>query len=649
MDRVFQKDGYLSNMIPSYEYRNEQYVMADFILEQLYEAKNAIIEAGTGTGKTLAYLIPSILYCLKNNRKLAVSTETKTLQKQLVDKDIPIVKEIFNNYFNMDFSYSLCLGSSNYPCRMRFEAILQSGRIHARDLKKIKQVNSLFNSNKIFTNFDVKLPGFLWNEIRREGDSCNAYKCRFAAICAYQMARKEWSQSHLLVMNHYLFFSNIAAGKSYLPKCDLVIFDEAHSIEDIAASQIGFKLGYGDLLEIFNRFVGDKKQHLLAGIIRNDALRSRCLQSIQEIVKAINSFFADIRKLIPAEKNYIRIREPIPFGNSLVDMLKEYMTLMAEAGDGIDDDNPLRIEFDIARGKLFAYLENLALFMYQHNANYVYWIEREPETLHGDLYLRGQPVDVSEVFNREVVRCYDSSMLVSATLAIDGDFTYIIKRLGIENHKTLLLESSFDYKAQVVLYVAKDIADPGNDEYNEQASTVAAEIISKLKGNCLMLFTSYKTLRDVRNIIGKLIDFTIYSQDLLVATDAVDRYMKDNNTVLMGTHSFWQGLDLYGDLVRGVIMMKLPFSVPESPPVEAKMERLSAAGENPFYGYQIPEAVIRFKQGFGRLIRSSTDRGIVAILDTRIVKKQYGKFFLNSIPECNIVYSLQELMDAYFF
>ena len=373
------------------------------------------------------------------------------------------------------------------------------------------------------------------------------------------------------------------------------------------------------------------------------------MQSIQEIVKAINSFYADIRKLIPAEKNYIRIKEPIPFGNSLVDMLKEYMTLMAEAGDGIDDDNSLRIDFDIARGKLFAYLENLALFMYQHNANYVYWIEREPETLHGDLYLRGQPVDISEVFNREVVRCYDSSMLVSATLAIDGDFSYIIKRLGIENHKTLLLESSFDYKAQVVLYVAKDIADPGNDEYNEQASTIAAEIISKLKGNCLMLFTSYKTLRDVRNIIGKLIDFTIYSQDLLVATDAVDRYVKDNNTVLMGTHSFWQGLDLYGDLVRGVIMMKLPFSVPESPPVEAKMERLAAAGENPFYGYQIPEAVIRFKQGFGRLIRSSTDRGIVAILDTRIVKKQYGKFFLKSIPECNIVYSLQELMDAYFY
>jgi len=532
---------------------------------------------------------------------------------------------------------------------MRFETALRNGVFQARGLKKIEKISRYFSRNKVFTNFDVNLPDYLWNEIKREGDSCNSFKCRYAAVCTYQMARKEWSQSHLLVMNHYLFFSNIASGKAYLPQSDLVVFDEAHSIEEIAASQIGFNLGHSEILEIFNRFHDDKNRQLLDRVVRNESLRSGCMESIREIIPAINSFYEEIRKLLSVEKNYARIKEPLPFGTPLVESMKRFMTLLAEAGDGIDDEDPWRIEFDIARGKIFNYLENLSLFVYQHNENYVYWIEREPDTLYGDLYLRGQPIDISELFHREIVTSYDSSIYVSATLAIDGDFSYIVGRLGIENHKTLLLESSFDYKTQAVLYLGRDIDDPGKDTYNAQASAAAAEIIKKLNANCLLLFTSYKTLRDMRNIISGLIDYTIYSQDVLPATAAVDQYMKDKNSVLMGTHSFWQGLDLYGDLVRGVLMMKLPFNVPDLPPVEARMELLAAAGENPFFHYQIPEAVIRFKQGFGRLIRSSTDRGIIAILDSRIVNKQYGKFFLKSVPECKIVYSLSELFEEYSF
>ncbi len=636
-------------MMPIYEYRPEQTAMADFIMERFCEAENGIIEAGTGTGKTLAYLIPSMLYCMENDKKLAVSTETKTLQKQLVDKDIPIIKDLLKKYFNIEFSFSLCLGSSNYPCRMRFEAALKKGVFHSRDLKKIEKIGRHFSRNKIFTNFDVNLPEYVWNEIKRENDSCNSFKCRFAAICSYQMARKEWSRSHLLIMNHYLFFSNIASGKSYLPQTDLVVFDEAHSVEEIAASQIGFKLGYREILEIINRLYDGKNRQLLEKAGINDSLRSRCAESIREIIPGINSFYEEIRKLVAVEKNYARIRDPLPFGVGLLEAMKKFMTLLAETGDGIDEEDPWRIEFDIARGRIFNYLENLSMFVYHHNENYVYWIEREPGALYGDLYLRGQPIDISELFHREVITCYDSSIYVSATLAIDKDFSYIIERLGIENHKTLLLESSFDYKKQAVLYVAKDMDDPGKGTYNAQASSAAVEIINKLNANCLLLFTSYKTLTEVRNLISGMIGYTIYSQDLLSATEAVEGYLNDKNSVLMGTHSFWQGLDLYGDLVRGVVMMKLPFNVPDSPPVEARMELLAAAGENPFYRYQVPEAVIRFKQGFGRLIRSNADRGIIAILDSRIASKQYGKFFLKSIPECKVVYSLPKLLEEYSF
>jgi ATP-dependent DNA helicase DinG len=447
-------------------------------------------------------------------------------------------------------------------------------------------------------------------------------------------------------MNHYLFFTNIASGKTYLPQSDIVIFDEAHSLEDIAASQLGFKLGYGEIMEIIGLFYGDKK-HGLAAAIEDESIRVEWISCIRQIAPEIGSFFEGMRKPVPADKNYIRIREPVPAGNGLVDLLKKFMLLVADAERIFDDEHPRRIEFDIARGKLFTYLEGLSSFVYQNNEACVYWIEREADVLLGDLFMRGQPVDISGIFQREIVTCYDSSIFVSATLAIGDDFSYIAGRLGIENYRALALQSSFDYRTQVVLYIARDIMDPGSEECNARASSDVAEIINYLRGNCLMLFTSYKMLRDIKRLLDTAIEYPVYSQDVLTSTDAFDRYVNDVNSVLMGTHSYWQGIDLPGDLVRGVIVMKLPFSVPDSPPVEAKMERIEAIGRSPFTALQVPEAVLRFKQGFGRLIRSGSDRGVVAVMDSRVLSKSYGKFFLKAIPECRMVHSLQELKDAY--
>jgi ATP-dependent DNA helicase DinG len=646
MQEVFGEHGYISRLIPSFEFRKEQVQMAEFILERLYDSGNAIIEAGTGTGKTLAYLVPAVMYALEQDKKIAISTETKALQKQLVDKDLPIVRELAKTFLDSDITYSLCLGSSNYPCRKRFETALLSGKFNAKELKKLEKVQKLFAGKKIFTYFDLGLPGHVWSEINREGETCNSYKCVFAPVCSYQMARKEWSQSTILVMNHYLFFTNIASGKTYLPQCEVVVFDEAHALEEIAASQMGFNLGYRELLEILALFKNDKKHHIIASI-GDDRLRSVCSESIKKITSEVTRFFETIRDRVRADRGYVRIPEPVPEGNTLVALLKDFLVHLAEAEKMFDEEHPLRIEFDLARGQLFSYIESLSSFVFQNSENHVYWIERESDAILGDLFLRGQPVDIAELFNREVITSYDSSIFVSATLAVNEDFSYIVGRLGIENHKSLPLKSSFDYPSQTVLYIARDMADPANDAYNIQAASDAAEIINFLNGNCLMLFTSYKTLREVRTALSRLIDFPIYSQDLLAPTDAFDRYVNDVNSVLMGTHSFWQGIDLPGDLVRGVLVMKLPFAVPDSPPMEAKMERIVQAGKNPFTAVQMPEAVIRFKQGFGRLIRSSTDRGIVAVLDSRVFSKSYGKMFLKSIPECRVVYSLDELKKAY--
>jgi ATP-dependent DNA helicase DinG len=646
MDTIFNEHGFLSQVIPSYEFRSEQLHMADFILESMINCENGIIEAGTGTGKTLAYLLPVVLHAVEHDKKVAVSTETKTLQKQLFEKDLPIVKEVVKRFFNMDFSYSLCLGSSNYPCRKRFEFAIKTGKFKPGDIKKLEPLYELFDNKKIITYFDLSLPRYIWNEINREGDSCNSYKCPFSSICSYQLARKEWTQSNVLVMNHYLFFTNIASGKTYLPQCEIAVFDEAHSLEDVAASQLGFNLGYEDITEVINLFRIDRKGNVIRGI-ENEEIRSKLSDLAGKTGPDISAFFESLRAMVPAEKMYLRIREAQPSGNALVERLQEVMLLLADSEASFDEDHPQRIEFDIARGKLFTYLEELASFVFQKSENYVYWIERESEAVLGDLFLRGQPVDIAELFQREVLACYDSSLFISATLSIGGDFSYIAGRLGIENHRGLSLPSSFDYKNQVVFYVAQDLPDPGKSIYSAEASQKAAEIINHLQGNCLMLFTSYRTMREVKNILSGIISYPIYSQDVLASTDAIDRYVNDTNSVLMGANSFWQGIDLPGDLVRGVIVMKLPFSVPDSPPVEAKMERLQALGKNPFSALQIPEAVIRFKQGFGRLIRSRNDRGIVAVLDSRITGKPYGRLFLKAIPECRIARSLSELKDAY--
>jgi len=646
MNEIFNDRGFLSTVIPSYEFRSEQLHMAEFILESLINCENGIIEAGTGTGKTLAYLLPVVLHAVEHDKKIAVSTETKALQKQLVEKDLPIVQEVVRRFFDMDFSFSLCLGSSNYPCRKRFETALKAGKFHPGDMRKLEQVHDLFSRKKIFTYFDLMLPGHLWAEINREGDSCYSYKCIFAPLCPYQMARKEWNQSNLLVMNHYLFFTNIASGKTYLPQSEIAVFDEAHSLEEVAATQLGFNLGYEEIMEIVDLFREDKKGNVIRGV-NNEPARKKLSDCASTIGPEISSFFETMRSLVPVEKGYIRVREAQPAGNALVERMQEIMLILADSEKSFDEDHPQRLEYDIARGKLFAYLENLASFVYQKSENHVYWIEREPEAALGDLFLRGQPVDISELIQREVLTCYDSSIFISATLSIGGDFSYFAGRLGIGHYRGLSLPSSFDYKNQVVLYIEKNIADPGNRLFNEQASINAAGIINHLRGNCLMLFTSYKMMREVKSILSGIISYPIYSQDAMKSTEAFDRYVNDSDSVLMGSNSFWQGIDLPGDLVRGVIVMKLPFAVPDSPPMEARIERLQLLGRNPFSALQVPEAVIRFKQGFGRLIRSGSDRGVVAVLDSRIASKSYGKLFLKAIPECKVVHSLDELKEAY--
>lgn len=646
MNTIFGKDSPLQNIFEHYEHREEQLLMADFILERLFDRENGLIEAGTGTGKTLAYLVPLILYSLEEGKKVIVSTETRTLQKQLIDKDLPQVEKIFSDHYRKSFSYALCLGSANYPCRKRFERIIQTGAFHKEDTELVNTLSRSFKDKKVFTRLDMPVPSYLWDDLHREADTCNSFRCAFAPQCLYIKARREWNDSNVLIMNHYLFFSNIGTGSTYLPQCEAVLFDEAHSLEDIASSQLGCTAGLNQLMEISAWFYRPRKKNSLLRHITKSSVKNKTIELLTDITKEARKFFESLNKKLPGNKLTLRLREPLITGADLVKKIKDFMLLLMETEDDFDQDEFLKMEFDIARAKLFLFLENLTSVVYQNREGYVYWMEKEKNQLIGDILLRAQPIDIAEIMNREVLSCHESCLFVSATLAIKRDFSYIAGRLGIGHYKSLYLESTFDYSRQMIAYIDGSVPQPSALTYNAASAKIAAEVINEMSGNCLMLFTSYKTLTDIRLILEENLDLPIYSQDRMSPSEAVSRYLGDHNSVLMGTHSFWQGIDLPGDLLRGVIMMKLPFSVPDSPPIEARIERITEAGKNSFAGYQVPEAVIRFKQGIGRLIRSKKDRGVVAILDSRVLHKPYGKIFINALPPgCPVVYSMAELKE----
>ncbi|MCL1864739.1 MAG: ATP-dependent DNA helicase [Spirochaetes bacterium] len=645
MKDIFSPGGFLDMELSEYEYRESQLVMAEFIYERLFEGENGIVEAGTGTGKTMAYLIPALKFALENDFKIAITTETKALQKQLVDKDIAAVQKIFKNHLGIDFKFALALGSYNYPCRRKFERLLKKGGFDRNDMTYLNRLSSLFKEKRIFTFFDVEMPGYLWEEIGRDSDICGYQKCLMSSICPFQAARREWAQADLLIMNHYLFFTNVASGRTYLPVFDGVIFDEAHSVESIASKQLGFSIDYDFLINLLQKFY-QKGKYSIINNFKDNKLREDAILSVELIVKDAQIFFENVRNLFQGLETVQRITAPSVDGEKLVSEIKKLISILDVVKDDFEDDD-LRMELDPAMNKLIAYCESLISFLNLSYENYVYWIERSDKELLGNISLVGRPINIDNIMKHEVFSFYKSSIFVSATLSIKNDFSFFMSVIGFENGKGIVLESPFNFNEQMVIYLAGDMPAPDDEDYPLAVANTSSEIIELLNGNCLLLFTSYSMLKKVKVLLEEKIDNKIYSQDSMSASKALDFYINDDSSILMGTHSFWQGIDLPGDLLKGVIIARLPFAVPDTPIMEAKFEKLRNDGKNPFVNLQIPEAVLKMRQGAGRLIRRGTDRGVVAILDSRIKTKGYGAIFSDSLPECERSFSLKEFTKKY--
>jgi ATP-dependent DNA helicase DinG len=644
MIHYFSETGYLKQILPSFEHRKEQLTIAEFLMESLYNQETAFIEAGTGIGKTIAYLVPALIYALDNEKKIALSTETKTLQQQIISKDLPLVSSLLKQYGNYDFKYSLCLGSANYPCFKRYTHALARGVFYKKEMQAVENIEKLFLSKSVFTVFDAGAPRRVWSEISRESEICDGFKCQYFSRCIYAKARREWNESTLLVMNHYLYFSNLAAGKTFLPQTDIVIFDEAHSLEDIISQQMRYTLS-DKIFRVVIEPLHQGNRHNILSAIKDTNITTGLRDSIPALMEKTEKYFNRLEESITGTAGYVRVKEPLHIGEELIEMLKSLLTLLG----GIDEssiEETHRIDLEIVRGKLFILTEQLNTFVYQILEDYVYWIERESEALLGKVSAKCQPIEVAGTVASDF-ESHDSCFFISATLTIDSDFSYISGKLGVQSYRSISLDSSFDYPSQLILYIDRELGEPDGGKYTERSAETAATLISLLNGNCLMLFTSYRMLNDVKSALRERTEHVIYSQDELTSSDAIAEFIRNQNSVLMGTHSYWQGIDLPGDLLRGVVIMRLPFSVPDSPPMQAKIEAITLRGGNPFYALQVPEAILKFKQGFGRLIRSKTDIGIVAILDSRILRKGYGKLFLKSIPSCKIVYTIDEVKREY--
>lgn len=637
-------DGVLLNYIPDYEYRAIQEQMADAIIAAWYDEKHCIIEAGTGTGKTLGYLLPAALFAMYENVKVAIVTETKALQQQLMLNDLPIIANTIRDITGTSLTYALCLGSNNYPCYRRLQNAIDTGSFDKSKEKEIYRVHEVVTKQPALTRFDIMASESLWHTICRESQLCPIHTCKYKNRCSYILAKKNWQEANILVMNHYLFFSNIAASKSLVPDFKVVVFDEAHSIERIASNQLGFAINTDVLKETIEHIIRRRKggaliERVLTYDMISEAMEvfDNALRQVQLSKKILNDIVKNLQTL--------RLRNPLAECLPLLKALEEVLRLFEKAEPETMDED-LRLEYEYHKASIMDTWHDLGMAVFMDEEKYVYWLEKEKNS-QVNIFICGQPLDVASIIHKEVADYYDHCCFVSGTLSVNNSFDYFKQSIGCDNADTLILSSPFNFTTQSVLFIDTNDIDPNSEEFIDASVARLTFIVNMVKGRCLVLFTSYTMLIRVYEKMHTTIPYEIFSQHRVNASTILHEYIKCSNGILFGTHSFWQGIDLPGDLVRAVIIMKLPFEAPDSPVVQAKIEKIQKEGGNPFMKYQLPYAVLLLKQGFGRLIRKSTDKGVVAILDSRIVTKAYGKIFLASLPDAKKVYTLEELEKAY--
>ena len=642
VENYLGKEGILSFNLEGFEFRRQQMDMAVAVEEAFGNANHLIVEAGTGTGKSLAYLIPAILWAVENNKKVVISTYTKTLQHQIINHDIPFLRD----KLGIEFRYALCMGNENYLSLRRLKRSAQAGLFTHSDEES--QWEGIFNwAGETETGFRSDLPfevlPQVWEEVGRQKDLCLGKNCETNSSCFYFKARKKWFGAHLLIVNHHLFFANIANAGAVLPAFDAVIFDEAQNLEETATQFLGLEISNSSLIHFLDRLHNPRTKRGLLTRIDHDSV-PHLYKLVMAARQAADVFFNQLLEEYGKNNRVLRFYKPPALDNVLyvpLEILREALKSL-EGGLGSEED---RVDVSSASERCFEFNNALSAILNQHMRGYAYWLEIVPRKRFHRFVLRGVPIHVAGELHAQVFDKIDRIVMTSATLTTSKGFEFIKERIGYKPDEELFLDAPFDYNNQALLYIPDDLPEPGGDAeiYVKGIADRCRELVEACDGRTFILFTSYALLNQVYERLDGL-QFPLIRQGEMPTIQMIKKF-KQEPSVIFGTNSFWQGVDIPGDALQSVIITKLPFDVPKEPLTEARIEELRRQHIEPFKHYQIPRAIIQLKQGFGRLIRKKTDKGVVSILDSRMRRRGYGKQFIESLPPCRVVNQLEEVRE----
>jgi ATP-dependent DNA helicase DinG len=630
MEQIFGPGGFLErSMIGGYEHRPAQLQMAEAVHDAFANHHHTVVEAGTGTGKTLAYLLPAIC----SGRRVVISTATKSLQEQLYQKDVPFLQK----HFAPNLKVAVMKGRSNFLCLSKMHALADQPML--KGMEEVDAFRQIRDWSKLTETGDRAELTFLpddselWSRIDARRDTCTGKKCPEFEKCFLTQMQNRAKEADLIIVNHHLFFADLALKQddfgSILPEYSAVVFDEAHEMEDVASDYFGQQISNFRFEELAR-----DADHAMRLTKTGSPTLLRRTQRIREKSRAFFDSFPprDGRFPFSRQEREAFLEQNREGYDALLNACKAMETEFAALTQKPEELTRIaRRSFEIRQEFSFLFESN--------EKNYVYWFERRNK----GVFLAATPIDISQILREKLFEAFDTVILTSATLAVAGRFEFIRQRLGLDHAKECALPPEFDFQQQALLYLPQkmpDVRDPG---FAGKAADEIVQLLELSQGRAFCLFTSYSQMNDLFERVRTRVGFPLMLQGTAPRSVLLERFKNTPNAVLFATASFWQGVDVPGEQLSCVIVDRLPFAVPSDPIVAARVRALQDEGRNPFSEFQVPEAVLALKQGFGRLIRAKTDRGVLALLDTRIQRMPYGKIFLESLPRYRRTNDLEDV------